>query len=249
MRPVPEKSQLEITREWDAIAETRLRQVLSGLDLSFHYVLRPAILSYLADARADSDVVDLGCGTGVLTRDLVQRFQRVVGIDPSEKSIDLARKHFSNGVEFISITAEEFAQKNENSFDILIANMVLMDVVDLNSFLAAASRLARQGAQFIFTITHPAFFPRYRGYADLDWFRYSDDIVIESEFGISKNKFTSLVTTHIHRPIERYLTALLGHGFQLQAFSELLPSADAAALYPEPWKGPRYLSAKFVKSG
>lgn len=66
--------------------------------------------------------------------------------------------------------------------------MVLMDVLNLDSFLEGVARRLRKGGAFIFTMTHPCFWPEYYGYRNESWFRYNDDAIVESpfEFRISR---------------------------------------------------------------
>lgn len=46
----------------------------------------------LADALGARTVVDLGCGTGLLTRALATGTPRVTGVDPSPTMLDFARR-------------------------------------------------------------------------------------------------------------------------------------------------------------
>jgi SAM-dependent methyltransferase len=55
---------------------------------NIHY--HPAVLAALP--RRGARALDVGCGEGLLTRDLGARFDAVVGIDLHEPSIDLARR-------------------------------------------------------------------------------------------------------------------------------------------------------------
>jgi trans-aconitate 3-methyltransferase len=58
--------------------------------------------------------IDLGCGTGQVTRELAPRFERVIAVDPSTKMLEQARealgKEFKN-VEFVQATAETLLEK------------------------------------------------------------------------------------------------------------------------------------------
>jgi ubiquinone/menaquinone biosynthesis C-methylase UbiE len=59
-------------------------------------------------AGAIRTILDLGCGTGRFSEGLASRFgARVVGVDPSEKMLDQARrKRQGNGVQYVRGTAE-----------------------------------------------------------------------------------------------------------------------------------------------
>lgn len=68
----------------------------------------------LADVRGARAIVDLGCGTGLLTVTFVTEGRRVVGVDPSAVMLDLARRRpGASGVEWIegdsaSIPGDDF---------------------------------------------------------------------------------------------------------------------------------------------
>src|SRR5690348_6160248 len=87
----PEKSVEEMTREWDQLAEERHRQITSGEDLSFRHVVAPSTLRLL-EAANTSVVVDVGCGTGHFTVELARIAKRVIAIDPSGASIEVAKE-------------------------------------------------------------------------------------------------------------------------------------------------------------
>jgi hypothetical protein len=124
--------------------------------------------------------------------------------------------------------------------------MTLMTVVSLDRLAAAVSEMLKTGGHFVFTITHPCFWPAYWGYAGAPWFSYGEEIFIEAPFKIS-NEASDFVTTHIHRPIERYVNVLNSAGFSVIAMVEPMPKAEIQALYPEPWHFPRFLGMKCIK--
>jgi hypothetical protein len=127
--------------------------------------------------------------------------------------------------------------------------MVLMDVPDLDTFLTAAYHIVRPGGMFVFSVTHPWFWPRYYGYESEAWFNYNAEIFIESPFRISMQPDCGLVSTHVHRSLEAYVRALLSARFSIEMLREPMPSTEVAALYPMPWFYPRYLVGSARRSG
>jgi SAM-dependent methyltransferase len=238
-RRVGPKSLSQISAEWDRIAEIRWRQLLSGEDLSFDNVLAPAVLDFVEGLRPQS-ILDVGCGTGVLTEMLASRAARVVGIDPSVRSIEICQAEPSAKADYLVSSVEAFSIDQTETFEAVVAHMVMMDLPDLPAALAACARLCESGGWLHLTITHPWFWPYYWGYADAEWFAYDREVFIEAEFRTSR-LHAGLVTTHIHRPLEAYVRAAVDSGFQVADLLEPMPPAEIEQRYPLPWQYPRFL--------
>lgn len=166
---------------------------------------------------------------------------KVIGIDISGKSIAVADNLFSStDVTFINDSIEGYAISSGFRHDFVLANMFLMDTPNLESSLNAISTSMTDGGYFLSVIPHPAFWPAHYGYADKEWFSYSDEIAVEMEFHISLET-NPLMSIHFHRPLEIYIAKLLNAGFTITKFREVSPSPKAMLLYPKPWSVPRYL--------
>jgi SAM-dependent methyltransferase len=247
-RPVGPKSSKQLAREWDRIAEKRLEQVEKHVDISREFVLLPSIWSLLPEGQLGR-VVDVGCGTGQLTSLLAARATETVGVDASRVSIELARKRYGRGgtkARFVHSTIEDYAAGNPPSFDVAVANMVLMTMADLKSGLIAIAALLRDQGLFVFTITHPWFWPTYWGYDREGWFSYGKEIFIEAPFEISLAESLD-VTTHVHRPLAAYVESLADSGLVMDSCLELMPEPGVEARYPTPWRFPRFLATRCVR--
>ena len=242
IKPVTGKTAQDIQIEWNQIAALRHRQIGSGLDLSFSCVLLPLIRELLGSCRLEN-VLDLGCGTGELTKEIASLSRQVTGVDPSSESVAIARKTCANSlnVSFYVGTAEEFAySRSDCRFTTAISNMTLMDCMNLDSVVSTAASLLDVNGSFIATITHPWFWPQYWGYADAPWFNYQNETILETTFRISEEA-TNCVTTHVHRPLSHYLKSFSQAGFRVDRILEPFPCEEVHNLYPERWKFPRFL--------
>lgn len=228
IRFLPTKNQSSITREWDLIAAARDDQLASDLDQSFSAVLEPWILDHIKHPQS---ALDIGCGTGRLTSKIQKSGTTIVGLDPSPASIEIARSHASL-ISFHVASVEEWAERHpDKRFDLIVANMVLMDALHLDEVCRAVARLG-EGGRLVATITHPAFWPIYWGYANRPGFDYSNEIIVEAPFRTRSFNF-SLNSTHIHRPIAHYLQSFKAQGLHVVNVEELRGPEDVE-IFPFP---------------
>jgi 2-polyprenyl-6-hydroxyphenyl methylase / 3-demethylubiquinone-9 3-methyltransferase len=129
----------------------------------------PVRLAYIRDAackRFDRDpkslaclkglrILDIGCGGGILSEPLARLGAAVVGADPSDSNIEVARRHAAQGdvvVDYRCTTAEALAKTRER-FDIVLAMEVVEHVADVALFVASCAALMRpQGMMIVATI-------------------------------------------------------------------------------------------------
>ena len=243
VRPVEKKILDNIQSEWNRIAPLRHQHIASGKDLTFTHVSMPLIRRLLLDCSRDR-VLDIGCGTGELTKEMASISGEVTGVDLSSVSIGIAQAtcYGLNNTSFHSSPIEEFAERWKGPpFTTGVANMSLMDCINLESCLQASANLVAPWGCLIATITHPWFWPHYWGYADAEWFNYYQEVVLDAAFTIS-GETTECVTTHVHRPLSTYLQAFSKAGFVVDRILEPHPDEDIQVLYPTRWKYPRILA-------
>lgn len=228
IRILAQKTQAAVTEEWNMIAPERDAQVVGNHDASFSQVLEPWVLDRVSGATR---IVDVGCGTGRLTSKLRLRAEEVIGIDPSDISIAIARSHDADTEYAVASVEDWVAQHPSIDSDIVVANMVLMDALRLDSVVGAIAHLARKG-RVLATMTHPAFWPLYWGYATNPGFNYSSEILIEAPFKTSAHQF-GLTSTHVHRPLATYLQVFRANGLAVTEFEELR-GPESPAEFPFP---------------
>jgi hypothetical protein len=124
---------------------------------------------------------------------------------------------------------------------------VLMTTSRLSVTTRALSALLKPGGHLVFSITHPWFWPTYWGYDRAPWFSYDRETPIEAPFRISLAQRGMPPTTHIHRSLQAYTTALCEARLVIEKILEPFPGPAARRKYPHPWTTPRFLVARCRK--
>jgi len=121
-------------------------------------VEQEAVFSFISSLKASGRVMDLGCGTGRITSELVRRgFRRVVGIDVSDAMLAEAKKHVK-GAEFIR--SSMFSLPELGTFDACVSVRVIhhLRYADMKRAFIQIRRVLKDGAVFVFD-TNRAFSP------------------------------------------------------------------------------------------
>ncbi|MEM7112319.1 MAG: class I SAM-dependent methyltransferase [Chloroflexota bacterium] len=99
------------------------------------------------------NVLDFGCGTGLLTEKIARQARSVVALDPSEKMIAvLTSKHLKNVYTITSELSQNLINTNERlrcGFDLIVASSVLAFVPDYQKTLTLLKQLLKEGGLFV----------------------------------------------------------------------------------------------------
>jgi 2-polyprenyl-6-hydroxyphenyl methylase/3-demethylubiquinone-9 3-methyltransferase len=133
-------------RWWDAHSEFKPLHDINPLRLDY--------VDRLAGGLADKDVLDVGCGGGILAESMVLRGARVMGIDMGEAPLRVAELHsLESGVEvtYRRVPVETLARERPGSFDVVTCMEMLEHVPDPASVVQACSDLVRPGGWVFFS--------------------------------------------------------------------------------------------------
>jgi 2-polyprenyl-6-hydroxyphenyl methylase/3-demethylubiquinone-9 3-methyltransferase len=99
-------------------------------------------------------VLDVGCGGGILTESMAERGAQVTGIDLGDAPLAVAKLHLKESgtrVEYLKISAEEFAHERPAGFDVVTCMEMLEHVPDPSSTVAACTQLVKPGGHVFFS--------------------------------------------------------------------------------------------------
>lgn len=129
------------------------------------HALNPVRLAYVADRAPlrGAQVLDVGCGGGLLSEALAGEGAQVTGIDLAEELIRVARLHrLESGLEidYQLKAVEALAAERPGSFDVITCMEMLEHVPDPAAILQACARLLKPGGRlFVSTLNRtPAAF-------------------------------------------------------------------------------------------
>lgn len=155
---------------WDERGEFEFLHKMNPVRMSF---VRQKLLEAARDDGVDSDpthvlagldVLDVGCGGGLLSESLARLGANTLGIDASENNIGIARQHAStdpklapaspNSRLIYQHTTAEALLEQPKRFDVVCSMEVLEHVDNPASFLSTCAELVRPGGHlFLSTIS------------------------------------------------------------------------------------------------
>ena len=100
------------------------------------------------------NILDIGCGGGLLSEPMSRMGANVTGIDASDKNIKIAKLHSKkNNLKINYLCSSPEKLKNKKKFDVILNMEIIEHVEDINFFLKSCSKLLKKnGLMFVATI-------------------------------------------------------------------------------------------------
>jgi 2-polyprenyl-6-hydroxyphenyl methylase / 3-demethylubiquinone-9 3-methyltransferase len=132
-------------RWWDPTSEFRPLHEINPLRLEWINARAPL---------AGKNVIDIGCGGGILAESMAKKGAKVTGIDLSDKALKVADLHsLESGVEvrYQLIAAEDMAAQEPGRYDVVTCMEMLEHVPDPGAIVKAAATLVKPGGHVFFS--------------------------------------------------------------------------------------------------
>ncbi len=123
--------------------------LVSSLKYQVPFIIKEKLLSL--NSAKDSKILDLGCGTGLLGKTVVDSFPNLVGVDISSNMIDETRKKDIYS-ELHTNDIQEFLLKSVQEYDLIIAADVFIYIGALKTIFSRIKKSINSNSYFIFTI-------------------------------------------------------------------------------------------------
>ncbi len=119
--------------------------------------INPLRLDWLSQhcPLSGKEVLDVGCGGGILADAMARKGARVLGIDLATKALKVAQLHAleaqTANVTYREVSAETLAAEQPGSFDVVTCMEMLEHVPDPSSIVRACAALVRPGGWVFFS--------------------------------------------------------------------------------------------------
>jgi SAM-dependent methyltransferase len=215
------------SRSWDPVADWYTGW--AGAEGSDHHrrLAIPALMELLQPAHGEQ-VLDLGCGPGVLAPHVAAAGAGYTGVDAAGRLIRFARRHHGARGRFLlgDVTRlPEVAGLRAGAFDAAAFLLSIQDIDPLEDALESAAWALRDGGRVVLLMTHPCFrIPRQSGWG---WdegrrlrFRRVDSYLRRLDVPM-KAIAGGGTTRSYHRPLGAYVNGLAACGLLVDCIREI----------------------------
>ncbi|MBQ7292750.1 MAG: class I SAM-dependent methyltransferase [Clostridia bacterium] len=209
---------------------------------------QPAMAKLIPDLSGKS-VLDLGCGYGHNCTDFVKRgAKRVVGIDISQKMLDVARSESADEkIEYVNMSMTDIEALGEK-FDVIYSSLAFHYVENFAEFAESMLTLLNNGGWLLFSQEHPIITATLNGKGhfnrDENGERVSYTFSNYNQPGKREIRWFVDGVVKFHRPMGEIITSLAKAGFVIDTLCEPTPEKWAVEKLPAIAK--EYLKPNFL---
>ena len=223
---------------WDKSADAWIADMGEHGDWGRRFVLDNVMLTRVK-ASDCKRALDVGCGEGRFCRKLGELGLAAVGIDPTKKFLDAARRKDPLGNYMVGVGENlPFAS---GSFDLVVSYLSLIDMEHYSTAISEMNRVLMPGGTLLvanltsFSTAGKAGGWQRNAFGKNLYFKIDDYFDERSTW----ESWHGIEVKNWHRPLSAYMQAFLARGLSLTFFDEPTPSGDdspkAARYRRVPW--------------
>jgi ubiquinone/menaquinone biosynthesis C-methylase UbiE len=230
MPRVPEEDALAtapwLVNDYDSLAEAYTAE--NETSLMNAYYERPATLALAGDVTGRR-ILDAGCGSGPLFAALRDRGATVTGFDGSAGMLEEARRRLGADADLQVADLADPLPFPDDSFDDVVASLVLHYLQDWGPTLTELRRVLRTGGRLIVSVDHPFLInlmhrqagPRPDYFETYNW---TEEWTMGGQ---------TAQMSRWNRPLHAMTDAFTAAGFRISVISEPQPVPAARELFPD----------------
>ena len=207
------------------------------------------VLEGLGDIKGRR-VVDIGCGEGRFCRLLSGLGAIVTGVDITESFIERARELGDDETYLVS-DAEDLEELQDESFDLAVSYIVMVDLHDVLSAVRAAHRVLKAGGRFVVCNIHPI-----RSSLPTGWIKHGEKKLFYPVDNYTQEGPRTWIWDgqpfiNVHRMLSTYISTFLDTGFVLTALREPTPTPEQLQVNPtfdDELRAPNFIIFELAKS-
>ena len=196
----------------------------------------PALFSLLPSLEGKK-ILDLGCGFGEHCVKFVEMgAERVIGIDISEKMLEIAREENAHDrITYINMAMEDISRL-DGKFDLVVSSLAIHYVEDFDGLVKNVHSLLNEGGLFIFSQENPIVTCHSGGNR---WTKDEKGNKIHmnlANYGVEGERDTVWFVDGVkkyHRMFSTVVNTLTENGFAIEKMIEPLPTEELLIDFPE----------------
>ncbi|HEX4206169.1 MAG TPA: class I SAM-dependent methyltransferase [Ktedonobacteraceae bacterium] len=222
---------------WDQMAEWWDEKLGDDGDLWHRALIDPPLIRLVGEVSGIR-MLDLACGNGYLSRRFARQGASVIGVDANAPVIERARAREMQdplGITYHVSDAARLEMLEDDSFDLVICNMALMDIENAAGAIQEVARVLQPRGRFVASLSHPCFDKVSTSGWDIE--RIYPNTTIWRKMSHYREIATDSVpwlkvpdgvvnTAAYHRPLSWYFRTLRTAGLVVSALEEPEPTEE-----------------------
>jgi ubiquinone/menaquinone biosynthesis C-methylase UbiE len=220
---------------WEKVADWYDTLLEGGKGTYQKEVILPNLLR-LMRINKEQAVLDLACGQGYFAREFYNAGAKVIGVDLSEKLIELARKNSPKDIVYHAAPADNLKFLKDKSVDSIALILAIQNIENVSAVFKECGRVLKDGGKIFIVMNHPVF--RIPKESDWGWdeknkiqFRRVDGYLTESKVKIdmTPGQRVKEFTISFHRSLQYYFKLISNNILAVSRLEEWISNKKSGA--------------------